>query len=178
MQFQKIDYNAEFENIIFFENLGRLTLSELSSWYLMENGEKSPIMSNIFANENKWREEYWEKAKKRLLTKTKDWKYEKEYRLIINSFLKDKRDRQERIFQYNFNDLDGIIFGINTPQNAKEKIIDIVRQKCKDNNRQEFNFYQAYYCDKNKNIQYMSLPKFILGLKTSTNNQNTTNKAD
>ena len=157
MQFQKINYNAEFENINFFENLGRLTLPQLLSWYQNENGEKSPIMSKIFANEDKWREVYWKKAEKRLLTKTNDWKYEKEYRLTITSLISNKLENNQRFFKYSFDDLDGIIFGINTPQNAKEKIIDIVRQKCKDNNRQKFNFYQAYYCETNKNIQYMLL---------------------
>lgn len=178
LEFKAIHYKS-FDKIDFFENVcARLTGRELSYWYQNENGEKSPIMSKIFANEDKWRKKYWKKAEKRLLTKTKDWKYEKEYRLTINSFLKDKIEGQERIFKYNFNDLDGIIFGINTPQDAKEKIIDIVRQKCKNNNRQEFNLYQAYYCDKNKNIQYVPLPKFVLGFKAQSNNQNATNKAD
>lgn len=178
LEFKAIHYKS-FDKIDFFENVcARLTGRELSYWYQNENGEKSPIMSKIFANEYKWRKKYWKKAEKRLLTKTKDWKYEKEYRLTINSFLKDKIEGQERIFKYNFNDLDGIIFGINTPQDAKEKIIDIVRQKCKNNNRQEFNLYQAYYCDKNKNIQYVPLPKFVLGFKVQSNNQNATNKAD
>ena len=62
---------------------------------------------------------YGKNDKKRLLTKTKIWSYQKEYRLIINSFLKDSLEKLDRVFKYDFKDLDGIIFGINTPEEAK-----------------------------------------------------------
>ena len=36
----------------------------------------------------------------------------------------------------------------------KIKIKKIIDEKCKIENREDFEFYQAYYCQKNKNIQY------------------------
>lgn len=180
IKFREIDYSGTFKRVNFFENIGRLRPTELSSWYISENGRKSIIWHKIFSNVDKWRESYWQKAEKRLLTKTKDWKYEKESRLIFSAdnLLQDELDKQDRAFKYDFKDLDGIIFGINTPEDAKHKVIGIIKEKCQKNDRDTFNFYQAYYCDKNKNIQYVPLPKFVLGFKAQSNNQNATNKAD
>ena len=44
----------------------------------------------------------------------------------------------------------------------KLKVIDIIANKCKVNNRNDFEFYQAYYYHENKNIQHkkLSLIKF------------------
>ena len=70
---------------------------------------------------------YGKNDKKRLLTKTKIWSYEKEYRLIINSFLKKSLEKLDRVFKYDFKDLDGIIFGINMLKEAKYKIINIIK---------------------------------------------------
>ncbi len=169
MKFKEIDYSGAFENINFFENVcARLTGRELPQWYIGKNGEKSPIIDKILSDE--WRKRYWQRAEKRLLVKTRDWSYEKEYRLVINSFLKDNLEKQDRVFKYDFKDLDGIILGINTPLEAVHKIINIIEQKCKENDRKEFNLYRAYYCEKNKNIQFMPLPTLYLGLKSQKNN--------
>lgn len=168
-EFKEMDYSGAFENINFFENVcARLTGRELPQWYIGKNGEKSPIIDKILSDE--WRKRYWQRAEKRLLVKTRDWSYEKEYRLVINSFLKDNLEKQDRVFKYDFKDLDGIILGINTPLEAVHKIINIIKQKCKENDRKEFNLYQAYYCEKNKNIQFMPLPTLSLGLKPQENN--------
>lgn len=150
ISFQKVNYGAEFETINFFENLGQLTLPQISSWYLGENGRKSLVMDKIFINEYKWRKEYWKRSQNRLLTKTKDWEYEQEYRLIC----KNSSKKQENLFKYNFNDLEGIIFGMKMPQDARKTIINIIKRKCKENNRDNFNFYQADYCTTNKRMKY------------------------
>ena len=56
----------------------------------------------------------------------------------------------------------GVIFGIKTSLEDKLKVIDIIANKCKVNNRNDFEFYQAYYYHENKNIQHkkLSLIKF------------------
>ena len=46
------------------------------------------------------------------LLKTKDWKYEQEYRLILRSRWSKLDEKKNRTRTYNFNSLKGIIFGI------------------------------------------------------------------
>ncbi|WP_024955690.1 hypothetical protein [Sulfurospirillum arcachonense] len=55
-----------------------------------------------------------------------------------------------------------MIFGIKTSIEEKIKVIEIIEKKCKIENRNDFEFYQAYYCHRNKNIQHrkMSFIKF------------------
>ena len=96
------------------------------------------------------------------MIKTKDREYEKEYRLILSGLLDDEIKKENRILQYDYKHLKGLIFGIKTPLEDKLKIINIIANKSKIHNRSNFEFYQAYYCHKNKNIQHkkLSLIKF------------------
>ena len=82
------------------------------------------------------------------IIKTKEWKNEKEYRILHT-------DPKERKLQYNFRDLHGIIFGIGTPYESKQKIVKIILDKCKDNNRDitDFHFYQAYFNPETNQIE-------------------------
>lgn len=57
--------------------------------------------------------------------------------------LYDEPDKRK--LKYRFEDLDGIIFGINTKESDKLKIIKIIFDKCKKYNRKKFNLYQAFY---------------------------------
>ena len=79
--------------------------------------------------------------------KTKEWVYEKEYRIIVQT--------KEKIYKYHFQDLHGIIFGIGTPYEAKQKIVKIILDKCKENNRDitDFHFYQAYFNPETNKIE-------------------------
>ena len=81
----------------------------------------------------------------------KDWGYEKEHRLVLNSGM----DEAHRKLKYEFNSLHGIIFGINTKEEDKLKIIDIIESKCSQYERGEFKIYQAYHCNFKKNIQFI-----------------------
>ena len=152
LPFEKINYNAEFETINFFENLSNLAKFQILKWHCGENNQKSSVVDKIFKNEEEWRKDCRKTFYKKIVTKTKDWQYENEYRLVIDC--QNKLEKQERIFQYNFDDLEGIIFGMETPQDAKAIIIDIIWKKCIANNRKEFKIYQAYYCKESGDIQY------------------------
>lgn len=88
------------------------------------------------------------------MTKTIDWAEEKEYRLVLSSILTPIIDKKNRKLKYNFNSLKGLIFGMETPNEEKLKIIEIIKDKCKKNNINDFEFYQAYYCQKNESIQH------------------------
>lgn len=88
------------------------------------------------------------------LYKTEHWEYEKEYRLILEE--RTKLNKEDKLYKYDFKYLNGIIFGIKTPLEAKLKIIQIIDKLCKKYNTSinHFNFYQAYYSDNENKIKY------------------------
>ncbi len=79
-----------------------------------------------------------------ITVKTKDWKYEQEYRLILEDGLSEFKEKKSRTLRYDFKSLKGIIFGIKTSDEHRLKIIDIIEKK-EDYEQADFKFYQAYY---------------------------------
>jgi len=65
------------------------------------------------------RDKYWENYYKRLNVKLDAWDREKEYRVIVNGDFIDYREKEKRKLKYDFNDLEGIIFGIKTDELTK-----------------------------------------------------------
>jgi hypothetical protein len=161
-KFYKVNYQEGYPEIDFFRSIGRLSISKLYSTWYKGHISDSKIFDDFNQDQDKWRKNYWDAFYKNILIKTKDWEYEKEYRLILSGLLDNEIKKENRILQYDFKHLKGLIFGIKTPLEDKLKIIDIIANKCKINNRNNFEFYQAYYCHKNKNIQHkkLSLIKF------------------
>lgn len=156
-KFYKVNYQEGYPEIDFFRSIGRLPEGRLySTWYKGYSSD-SKIFDDFKQDEDKWRKNYWDTFYKNILIKTKDWEYEKEYRLILSGLLDDEIKKENRTLQYDFKHLKGLIFGIKTPLEDKLKIIDIIANKCKINNRIDFEFYQAYYCHENKNIQHKKL---------------------
>lgn len=70
------------------------------------------------------------------LQKSCDWKYEEEERLLIPDYGKEHAK-----IRYNFSALNSITFGMNTSYEDRYKVIDIIRRKCKENRRNNFEFY-------------------------------------
>ena len=66
--------------------------------------------------------------------------------MILHSIIADLDEKRRRTLTYNFSSLKGIIFGINTSDNHKLKIIETIHKKCRENERTDFDFFQAYYC--------------------------------
>ena len=64
---------------------------------------------------------------------------------------------ESRKVKYDFNDLEGIIFGIKTSNQDKEKIIDIIREKCLENGRKNFDFYNAEYSHESGKIECVKI---------------------
>lgn len=79
---------------------------------------------------------------------------ENEYRLIVTNMLDDFDTVKSRKLKYDFNSLEGIIFGIKTATEHKLKIMKIIDDKCAKYNRTDFNFYQAYYSKETGKIEY------------------------
>ena len=129
-------------------------------WYTNEEGNISECAAHIPRDGDMdrgdivgWRKSYWDSFYRDITTKTKDWEYEREYRLILDDRSGEFDEEKGRTLTYDFNSLKGIIFGIKTSDDDKLKIIQIIQRKCKENNRTDFKFYQAYYSPENSDIR-------------------------
>lgn len=162
MEFHPIDYKKGFGEVDFFTSIGSLPIPVLNTmWYMDEAGNTSVCANKMNVDENAWRSNYWSNFIQGLTVKSKDWEYENEYRLILHSSITDLSEKDRRTLTYDFASLKGIIFGINTKEEDKIKTIKIIEEKCNKSSRDDFRFYQAYYCaDENciKSVE-MSLVK-------------------
>ena len=155
LHFHKVSYVDRLPEIDFFRSIGTASLdSVMSYWYTDENGNISECGAQIDrqGDENAWRQTLWEKCIRHITIKTRDWEYENEYRLIANDVsLGD--DENDRTLRYNFSLLKGIIFGIRTSDEDTRTIIEIVRRKCNEHNRTDFQLLQAYYSHRSGDIR-------------------------
>ena len=148
MFFHDIDYRDKAISIDFFRRLGRLPLPTLIDvWYTDEEGTNSESSSHFStqSKETVWMREYWNDFIRDICIKNTDWKYEQECRLILHGGLQEELSGSERLWNYEFESLKGIIFGIRTSDADKLKAIEIIQRKCLKSNRADFKFYQACY---------------------------------
>lgn len=136
-RFEKVNYSGEFKEINFFNSLGRLNRNQLDIWL----SDKEQI-SEYYKHDDEWRNQYWDNFNDLVSTKNPQWSYENEYRLISDNLFFSKDSLKDRVLKYKFTNLDGIIFGLNTTEENKSSIINIIAKKCKENNRDKFNFYK------------------------------------
>ena len=159
MPFHEVNYADKAGKVDFFRSIGRLSVSELIKlWYTDSEDNRSECASHIRPDGNKkedWQEIYWKDFYRDITTKTKDWEYEQEYRLILGKEIRRQRVHGEEIRTrtYNFNSLKGIIFGIKTSDDDKLRIIEIIQKKCEKYRRTDFKFFQAYYSPETGDIR-------------------------
>lgn len=153
-RFKPINYTNTHCEIDFFESLGSLPIPQIESQWLTNNiGERSS--RDLYSGfESEWRKSYWDNHEKIITTKTKDWGYEKEYRLVKDSLVIDLSIVENRKFKYEFTCLEGIIFGIKTELEDKVRIFKIIKEKCLKEKRTGFKFYQAKYNPLTGKIDY------------------------
>jgi len=158
-QFYKINYTQKHTEIDFFRSIGRLSKIDLNKmWYRDESGNLSICGDHINnSKDQSWIDKYWDNFYLSVTSKLDEWSYEKEYRLVLTNNFNDYSDKKERKLKYDFKDLKGLIFGIKTDMTDKLKIIKIITRKCKENNRQDFNFFQAYYSKETGRIDKFKL---------------------
>ena len=148
MVFHDIQYSNTIGRVDFFRSIGRLPVASLMTlWYRDEEGnlsECAPDGSSAW-NEDAWRESYWDTFKRDICVKTNDWAHEQECRLILHGLLEDSLDKQHRTLSYEFSSLKGVIFGINSSDEDKIRVIEVVRRKCIESERTDFKLFQAYY---------------------------------
>ena len=123
----------------------------VKEWYSDTNGQKSACTSGTNPTEEV-RLAYWDTLNKIHTTKTKNWEYENECRILLDNSFYNYTKSKSRILKYDFNELEGIVFGIKTPVYEKVRIIRLVAEKCKEHKRNDFKFYQARFSDGDNTI--------------------------
>ena len=166
MEFHDVKYGEKVDEIDFFQTIGWwLPEAKLKEeWYSDKDGNLSKCGSHLEtkADTDAWRKTYWERFYPSLSAKTLDWEYEEETRLVLDDFF-GERDKQSRALTYDFSSLKGIIFGIRTPDSEKLKIIEILSKKCHENDRNDFELFQAYYSHDTGRIQKYGLVGLTVG---------------
>lgn len=154
----KVNYDTQTIKTNFFLSLMSLTGSELENhWYKDDKGKTSNCFKEIVKNikENKLTQR--DSFKRLAITKPAHFSSENEYRIVLNEKSFDLSDKQTRKLHYKFSDLEALIFGLNTAASDKRKIIQIIQQKCLEQNRQSFDFYQAKYDEVEQEISLEKL---------------------
>lgn len=146
---EKVVYNGKMLERNFFESFGRLTVSQIKKW--LTGTEGLSCCYDVFKNENKWREQYWKTYQMKNYRKLDSWAGEEEYRLVIDDMFYEYSEPDKRILAYDFEALKGVIFGIETSEHDKLRIMKSIMKRKKVN--KDFSFWQAEYDDKNQTIR-------------------------
>jgi hypothetical protein len=153
-EFRDIQYSSEPIEIDFFNSLAMIPVFEINgAWYSDQHGNRSLCGQDFQRDPESWRKKHWGNFYDGITIKTNEWAYEQESRLILAGGAIDFSAKNRRKLKYNFEDLDAIIFGIRTSAADKMRIIEIIKDKCKQNSRDEFEFYQAYYSVWTKTVE-------------------------
>ena len=132
--------------INFFTSLGGLPFPVIKKFMLCDYDSASFSSCLKAYDDANWRITYADKFQESVCTKNKNWSYEQEYRLFYLDVLGSMSAAPlKRVGHYNFDSLEGIIFGRRVAPEDKRHIIEIVRQHCKMRNRSQFYFFDLYY---------------------------------
>ncbi|MNR08637.1 hypothetical protein D3C85_1248040 [compost metagenome] len=153
--FSKVSYSEKSPDLDFFCNIAAYAAQDvIKKWYTDKDGNISSRKKDVFENHQQWHAKHHSDNLKSLTVKTRHWSNEQEYRLILKSQFNSYVDEDDRKLRYSFDSLDGIIFGIKTPDSDKYKLIEMVEKMCKIRNREEFTFYQSFYDSVDEAIRY------------------------
>jgi hypothetical protein len=153
----KVTYQERFVEIDFFRSLGNLTGEQLGFWFSDGDGKVSATGLDLVTGAKSWRSEYWDNHQRMMTTKLPDWEHEDEFRLVLSGLTIDFSNKADRKLKYRFEDLDGVIFGMNTPLEDKLAIMRIIESKCIEKGRKDFDFYQATYSSVKGSIEIVKL---------------------
>lgn len=155
---RKVSYSERPLDLNFFQSISCYSEAKLmNDWYKDTEGRVSECASSIFTNMDQWRENFYDEYTRSITTKLKDWSGETEYRIPLTSVFDTFDTPRSRCLNYEFDSLEGIIFGINTPTEEKYQLIKVIEDLCDKHQRKSFNFYQAYYDNEHLQIKYRFL---------------------
>ena len=162
---RQINYVKTFEEVDFFRSIGRLSWPRVQkTWFEGRNGATSSVAATINQSPERWRKRHWEVFSRIASTKLAAWQYEDEYRVVMSGMIDDLKEASDRVVNFRFADLAGIVFGMRTPIAAKHRIMKIIEQKCTEARRDDFVFYQAEYNPKDGTISPREMRAFKLSL--------------
>jgi DUF2971 family protein len=144
-QLQEVRYANRYPEVDFFRSLGTLIPEQANFWFRDANGAISSTGMDLVMQTEAWRKKYWDTFRSGVTTKLTDWQHEQEYRITLQSRSVDLSIPSERTLHYRFEDLHGIIFGMNMSMGEKAAIVRIIESKCAEAGRTDFEFHQAYY---------------------------------
>ena len=158
--FEKVRYVKSLDQVDFFVRISRLPeASARAVWFTDDDGNTSSVAAHMapHADIDGWRDALWSEYRRDICTKTEEWAYEKEHRLVRFSLLDDALPEDQLTMAYDFSALKGIIFGITTRDDDKLAIIDLIKRKCIADGRVAFDFRQAYYSSRTGQIESFPL---------------------
>ncbi len=157
---REVTYQPKREELDYFRSIGWLPRPDLlKHWYSDADGNLSETGSHLGpqGDVNRWRERFWADYYRDIVVKSNDWAYEREKRIVIHSVLDDLVAKETRILSYDFSALKGVVFGIKTSETDKQRIIDVLREKCVAIERKEIGLHQAFYEPESGDIQTMPM---------------------
>lgn len=134
-------YAGELIERNFFKTFGSLTIPQIQGWLTGTEGISDCY--NVFSDKKAWRDSYWAAYEAKTYRKLKDWEYEQEYRMTICNSFGLFENPESRNLKYDPKVLTGIIFGINTSEYDKMRILEQLLKRSKE--LSGFTFYQAEY---------------------------------
>lgn len=141
----QVHYANRYPEVDFFRSLGTLVPAQVAFWFRGEDGTMSATGKDLVLQTEEWRKQYWATFHAGVTNKLTDWQHEQEYRITLQSGLVDLSNPAKRTLKYRFEDLQGIIFGMNMSTEDRAAIVRIIAAKCVETRRTDFEFYQAYY---------------------------------
>lgn len=150
MPLREVTYDGKVQEVNFFNSIGNYPESSLrDNWFTSDEGKASECMQWLDSFDTEHIGHHWKVFEDATTTKLKVWKSENEYRLVLHPTI-FTLPKEKRAIRYDFNSLEGIIFGIRTTIETKVRTMKIVKQLMTDHGRSKFSFYQASYdCDTN-----------------------------
>jgi hypothetical protein len=150
-----VNYSDVYPEIDFFTSLGCLPRKILEDFWLT-NYDRTQFSSCLkkYDNHSEWYYKYHKKAIDYICTKSKNWEYEQEYRIILRELLYPAyEEKQNRLANYKFEDLDAIIFGRKVSIEDKKKIVQIINKHRIENKVNNCKFYDLYYSTISKQLE-------------------------
>jgi len=138
----------------------------LHYWYSGENEKISSCAAWLSEKPSMLFPNHRNSFQQSLTTKTAHWENETESRIIISGL---PWKPEERLAKYYFSELEGLIFGINTPDEVKVKVIRKIAFHCAKEHRSNFKFYQARFDETYSTIEHDHLKHITFNIDGTLN---------
>lgn len=153
LRLSKVSYNTAPIEMSFFESITNVPERLCIQDWFTDGDQTTPM--------RKWLDDFSVSEFNAALTistasKLDAWQHENEYRAVLTSFA-DISAPECRVFTYDFEILEGIIFGIKMTLENKAAIVSKFLVHIRRAEVTHFKFYQAYFDQASKSIKYKEL---------------------